>query len=121
VNAFGAAMVAGDLEAVAGLLHPDVTFASPAVYRPYLGRDATLRVLAAAAQTFEDFEYVGAYGGELVDVLRFRARVGRFELEGVDILTRNEDGQIVDITVMIRPFHAREALTGAMQQALTAS
>jgi hypothetical protein len=51
-------------------------------------------------------------------VLRFRARVGRFELEGVDILTMDDDGLITDVTVMVRPFHALEALIAAMQLAL---
>ena len=118
MNPFGAAVLANDMTAVAGLLHPDVTFSSPAVFKPYRGRDATMQVLAAAARTFEDFGYIGETHGPGVDVLRFRARVGRYELEGVDIVSTDEDGQIVDITVMIRPLRALEALVAAMQQAL---
>jgi hypothetical protein len=118
VNAFKAAVLAGDMSAVSALLHPDVTFSSPAVFQPYRGRDVTMRVLAAAVRTFEDFAYVAEAHGPQVDVLRFRARVGRFALEGVDILTTNEGGQITDLTVMIRPLRGLEALSAAMQQAL---
>ncbi len=118
MNRFGAAMVAGDMTAVSALLHPDVTFASPAVFQPYRGRTATLQVLAAAARTFEDFAYTGETHGPGVDVLRFRGRVGRYQLEGVDILTTDDDGQITDITVMVRPLRALEALVVAMQQTL---
>ncbi len=118
MNRFGAAMVAGDMTAVAALLHPDVTFASPAVFQPYRGRAATLQVLAAAARTFEDFAYTGETHGPGAEVLRFRGRVGRYQLEGVDILTTDDDGQITDVTVMVRPLRALEALVAAMQQTL---
>ena len=118
MNAFGTAMLAGDMTAASALMHPDVTFSSPAVFKPYRGRDATLQVLTAAARTFEDFAYVAEVHGPRLDVLRFRARVGRFELEGVDILTTDDDGLITDVTVMVRPFHALEALIAAMQLAL---
>jgi SnoaL-like domain len=119
VNAFGAAMVAGDMTEVSALLHPDVTFSSPAVFQPYRGRAATLLVLTAAAETFEDFAYVAEAHGPQLDVLRFRARVGRYELEGVDILTVDEDGLITDVTVMVRPLRGLEALVAAMQLTLT--
>jgi SnoaL-like domain len=118
VNAFGVAMLAGDMAAVSALLHPDVTFSSPAVFQPYRGRAATLLVLAAAAGTFEDFSYVAEVHGPQFDVLRFRARVGPYELEGVDILTTGEGGQITDVTVMVRPLRGLEALVAAMQQTL---
>ena len=115
---FGAAMLAADMTAAARLLHPDATFTSPAVFQPYRGRDAVLRVLTAATQTFEDFAYTGETHGPGVDVLRFRARVGRYQLEGVDIVTTDDDGLITDVTVMIRPLRGLEALVAAMQQAL---
>ena len=118
MNRFGEVMLAGDMTALAGMLHPDATFASPAVFQPYRGRDAVLMVLTAAAQTFEDFAYTGETHGPGVDVLRFRARVGRYQLEGVDIVTTDDDGLITDVTVMIRPLRGLEALVAAMQQAL---
>jgi len=115
---FGAAMLAADMTALAGLLHPDATFTSPAVFQPYRGRDAVLRVLTAATQTIEDFAYTGEVHGPGVDVLRFRGRVGRFQLEGVDIVSTGEDGLITDVTVMVRPLRGLEALVAGMQQAL---
>ena len=117
MNRFGEVMLAGDMTALAGMLHPDATFTSPAVFQPYRGRDAVLAVLTAAAQTFEDFAYTGETHGPGVDVLRFRARVGRYQLQGVDIVTTDDDGLITDVTVMIRPLRGLEALVAAMQQA----
>lgn len=116
---FGQAIVAGDMTAMAGLLHPDATFHSPAVFRPYEGRDAVLYVLSAAARTIKDFSYTAeAAGPDGVAVLKFRGRVDRYEIEGVDIVTTDEDGQITDVTVMVRPLRGLEALVAAMQEAL---
>jgi hypothetical protein len=36
----------------------------------------------------------------------------------VDIVTTGDDGQITDVTVMVRPLRGLEALVGAMQQTL---
>ena len=65
---FGAVMLAADMTALAGLLHPDATFTSPAVFQPYRGRDAVVRVLTAATQTIEDFAYTGEAHGPGLDV-----------------------------------------------------
>lgn len=118
MNAFGTAILAADMTALAGLLHPDATFTSPAVFAPYRGRDAVLRVLTAATQTIEDFAYTGETHGPGVDVLRFRGRVGRYQLEGVDIVTTDDEGRITDVTVMVRPLRGLEALVAGMQQTL---
>ncbi len=118
MNPFGTAILAGDMTALACLLHPDATFSSPAVFQPYRGRAAVLKMVTAAAQTIEDFAYTGETHGPGVDVLRFRGRVGRYQLEGVDIVTTGDDGQITDVTVMVRPLRGLEALVGAMQQTL---
>jgi len=118
VNPFGTAILAADMTALADVLHPDATFTSPAVFQPYRGRDAVLRVLTAATQTIEDFAYTGETHGPGVDVLRFRGRVGRYQLEGVDIVTTGDDGLITDVTVMVRPLRGLEALVAGMQQTL---
>ncbi len=118
MNPFGRAVLARDMAAMAELLHPDATFHSPAVFRPYQGRDAVLMVLTAAAQTIEDLSYTAEAGGPGVDVLKFRGRVGRYQIEGVDIVTTDDDGQITDVTVMVRPLRGLEALVAAMQEAL---
>ncbi|MFY9934358.1 MAG: nuclear transport factor 2 family protein [Streptosporangiaceae bacterium] len=121
MNPFGQAVLARDMTAMAGLLHPDATFHSPAVFRPYEGRDAVLLVLSAAARTIGDFSYTAEASGPGVDVLKFRGRVGNYELEGVDIVTTGEDGQITDVTVMVRPLRGLEALVAAMAEALAQS
>ena len=111
-KAFRAAIEHGDHETASGLLAPDVTFHSPIVHRTYSGRAEVAVILAAVAQVFEDFRYTAEYASEDGAVLAFAARVGDRDLEGVDILRfgTGSAGQIIEFTVMVRPYSAATAL-----------
>ena len=110
------ALEARDEAAVAALLSPDVVFRSPALFKPYAGRAATMVFLRAAMQTFEDFRYVRTFtqddgGGH---VLMFEASVSGRALEGVDIVSVGDDGLVTEFRVMIRPMTGLIALAEAM-------
>ncbi len=113
MHPFRAAVEAGDLDAAVALLHPDCTFNSPAVFRPYEGKDATAFVLRTVIDVFEDFTYVDELEGDGTHGLVFTARVGDRALTGWDYL-RTEDGLIREFTVMIRPLSALQALVAEM-------
>ena len=123
MHPFRAAVEAGDLDRVTALLADDVTFSSPAVFKPYAGRDATAFILSAVFRVFEDFRYEREIGApDAADhALVFRARVGDKEIHGVDLLRTNADGQITDLTVMIRPLSALSAVVQAMAAQLEAA
>jgi hypothetical protein len=109
-----------DADALFACLAPDVRFRSPAVFRPYEGREAVSAVLAAAVQTFEDFRYTDELRSEdgLVALI-FEARVGERELQGIDLLREGPEG-VTELTVMIRPLSGLVALAeqiGARLQA----
>lgn len=93
-------------------------FSSPAVFHPYEGRAATMTVLRAVVAEFEDFRYTATYQSDDGHVLRFAARVGERELEGVDLARIDANGLVTDLTVMIRPFHALRDVIAAMGAAL---
>ncbi len=117
--AFRAAVEAGDVDAAVALFAPDTVFHSPVVHRPYVGREALRAILAAVTDVFEDFRYTGSYGdGGDGHVLRFTARVGDRELEGIDILS-GADGVLTELTVMVRPYSAATALRERMAALLT--
>src|SRR3954447_13857563 len=103
-----------DIEAAIGMLAPDVTFNSPVAHKPFEGKDATSGVLRAVFQTFEDFEYTDELEDGDTHALVFRARVGEKQLQGLDLLRMNADGQIEDFTVMVRPASGLMALGEAM-------
>lgn len=114
MHPFRAAVEAGDIDAAIELLHPDCTFNSPAVHRPYEGRDATAFILRAVFDVFEDFVYTDELeGSDGTHGLVFTARVGDRSLTGWDYL-RMEDGLIREFTVMVRPLSGLQALVAEM-------
>jgi SnoaL-like domain len=117
-KAFQNAVLAGDEAALAEVLADDVVFRSPAVFKPYEGRDATMLVLRAVSQVFEDFRYEDRFEGEDGEVLLFSARVGDRELNGIDLLRFDADGKVRELIVMIRPLSGLNALVEAMAREL---
>lgn len=103
-----------DLDAVFSLLHDDVEFLSPAVYRPYRGRPAVSHVLRHAGSVLEDLTYVDELHGEHSVGLVFTAHVGDRDVEGLDHLDLDEEGRVVSLRVMIRPLSGLIALTQQM-------
>lgn len=120
--AFRAAIEAGDVDAAVALFVPDAVFHSPVAHRPYTGREALHAVLSAVSTVFEDFRYTGSYGSDDGSddghVLRFAARVGDREIEGVDVLEA-VDGRLTVLTVLVRPYSAATALRDRMAALLS--
>ena len=99
-------------------LSPDVVFRSPAVFKPYEGRQAVMHLLGTVVQVFEDFEYTDELEGDGTHALIFRARVGDREIEGLDHLTVDAEGLITQLVVMVRPLSGLTALAQAMAERL---
>ena len=118
MHPFRTAVEARDMDAALALLHPDVVFRSPVVYKAYEGRDAVAVVLRAAFETFEDFRYVSEVAGPEGHVLVFKARVGDRELDGADFLVTDNEDRITELMVMVRPMSGMHALAEAMQRRL---
>ena len=106
---------------MADCLAPDVQFYSPVAFKPFESREVVKAVLGFVMETFEDFSYIDELGGGESHMLRFRARVGDREVEGVDLLDENEDGLIGRFTVMLRPLSATMAMGEAMSAAFDAA
>ena len=111
---FGVAVLAGDDTAAIATLADDVVFSSPAVFKPYEGRELVAALLRVVATVFEDFRYVDEWRDGATTILHFRARVGDRELEGIDILEANDDGLVGRLTVMVRPLSGLQALAAAV-------
>jgi len=121
-QAFRAGVEARDIDAATATLSPAITFNSPAVFKPYQGKETVAGLLRLVAETFEDFRYTDELAGDgdgdgadpAVHALVFRARVGDRELEGMDLLRIGPDGLVSDLTVMIRPLSGLVALAQAL-------
>lgn len=118
MNEFREAVESGDPARVEALLADDVVFRSPAVHRPYEGKQATAVILRAVTRVFEDFRYTRVVEGERDQVLVFEARVGDRQVEGADFLHLGQAGLVDDFRVMIRPLSGLQAVVDAMASAI---
>ena len=115
---FRRAAEAKDLELLAETLRDDVELHSPVLFRGFEGRDVVTQVLTHVAATLEDLTYVDElHEGDTV-ALRFKARVGDRELEGIDFLELDEDGRVAALTVFMRPMSALTAFNERMSERL---
>jgi hypothetical protein len=137
--------VAATLDAV---LHPDVVLHSPVLFKPQPGKELVTMYLTAAAGTFAQkgpaasaggsdagapasattpdgtpwdgrFRYVRTLTGDHDAVLEFETTIGGKYVNGVDMITCDDQGLIVDFKVMVRPFQALEAVRDQMLAAIT--
>lgn len=101
-----------------GILADNVQFHSPFVWKPKDGKAITTVILTTVTQVFKEFRYVR----EILDknnlALEFEAKIGELTLRGVDLIQINEDGQIIDFEVMVRPANALQALGMEMSKRL---
>jgi hypothetical protein len=106
-----------------GLLAEDAVFYSPAVFTPQEGKAKTAMYLRAAEKMFSgtDFHYVGQWFGEQSAVLEFTATIDGMYVDGIDMITWNDDEQIVSFKVMMRPFKALQVIMPKMAELLAAS
>jgi len=111
---FRLAVEAKDLEAAEATLREDVVLHSPILFRGFEGRDVVAQVLTHVAATLEDFHYTDELSEDGVVVLRFKARVGDRELEGIDFLELDEQGLVKELTVFMRPLSALNAFNEQM-------
>ncbi|WP_310526689.1 nuclear transport factor 2 family protein [Nocardioides sp.] len=100
-----------DAAGLPALIAEDAVLRSPAVHTPQVGRDTVVGYLTAAfAVLGPHLAYDREWLGEDSAVLQFRTVVGGLDVSGVDIITWDGDGLIVDFTVMIRPVKALNAV-----------
>ncbi|MFI5959202.1 nuclear transport factor 2 family protein [Cryptosporangium sp. NPDC051539] len=121
MDAFRTAAEARDTDAIEALLAEDVVFTSPVAFKPYPGKALTLAILRGVLRVFEDFRYVRGYEGTDPhdSALMFTATVDGKALQGCDFLHTNADGLIDELTVMVRPLSAAQALAEAMNAQFT--
>ena len=121
------------------LLHEDCIFYSPVVFSPQRGREISKLYLSAAANvlpgdeaaaqpvTSDDEHGKFRYTKKIADghhaMLEFETMVGEVSVNGVDIITCDDDGWIIEFKVMMRPYKALDAVRdqmAAMMQKLSA-
>ena len=79
------------------------------------------RLLGEVIEVFEDFRYTDELLTEGAHALVFRASVAEKEIEGVDLLRMNPQGEIADFTVLLRPLSALVPFAQAMAERVAAA
>jgi hypothetical protein len=118
---FRTAVEERQVDQVSELLHEDVVFRSPVLFKPYEGRDQVLRVLQAAERVLtggDRFRYVHQLEDpdDRVAFLEFATVVDGKAVEGIDKLTFDEQDRIVEIKVMLRPASALQVVGAKMAE-----
>ena len=101
------------------LFAEDCVFYSPVVHSPQEGRELTKLYLSGAVAVLGgDFRYIKEVVSGNHAILEFISIVDDLQVNGVDIITFDEQGRICEFKVMIRPLKAINLLHGKMQEML---
>lgn len=103
-----------DLAALEKILAEDVTMGAPPYWDKLEGRPLVHHLLGLIIRTIEDFTYHrewhdDAEGGREI-ALEFQGHVGELDLQGIDLISLNDRGELQNLDVMIRPMNALAAL-----------
>jgi len=109
-----------DHQELRDMLADDVVFHSPVVHTPQRGKEITFQYLASAEKVLggEDFVYVREFDLGDRAVLEFETKIDGIYIDGIDMISWNEAGQITDFKVMVRPLQAINMLHAKMKEML---
>lgn len=90
------------------ILADDVVFYSPVVHTPQVGKPITTLYLTAALHVFvnDSFKYLREVVSDNNAVLEFTTVIDGITVNGVDMLTWDANGRIIEFKVMVRPLKA---------------
>lgn len=110
-DSFRTAVEAGLIDDIAASFTEDAVLHSPVSFKPVEGRVAIRALFTVLLEVLQDFRYTDQLeSDEGTRGLVFRARIGDRDIEGLDLLRFDDSNLIRDITVMVRPRSAIEAI-----------
>ncbi len=123
INAWHQIVQTKDLQALKEILADDVVFHSPVVHSPQPGKAITLLYLQVALNVFgnDTFCYVREWVNEHDAVLEFNVEIQGVAVNGVDMISWDDEGKITDFKVMIRPLKAINIVHQEMAAGLKAA
>ena len=115
------AVANSDPSLLSELLSDDVVFHSPVVHTPQLGKAITLEYLSAAVEVLvnKSFQYTAEMSNSRRVTLEFQVELEGTVVNGVDMISWNEDEKITEFKVMIRPLKAMGVVQKLMAERLT--
>ena len=110
----------GDTSALETLIADDAVFHSPVVHTPQVGKAIVMKYLTAATVVLMNgsFHYVREMVHEHEVLLEFQATIDDIVINGIDHIRWNENNQIVEFKVWVRPLKAIQKLHQVMAKQL---
>lgn len=111
-----------DPSGLSALIAEDAVFYSPVVHSAQRGRNLVVMYLSAAFRVFfnSTFRYVREIAGETDAVLEFETEIDGILVNGVDLIKWNENGEITEFKVMVRPLKGLNVIHQRMAAILQA-
>ena len=113
------------------LLHDDVIFYSPVVFTPQKGKEITKLYLSAAGGVFSSnkdkeqskpkqskFRYTKELIHDNHACLEFETEINGIYVNGIDLITWNDENKITEFKVLVRPLQAVNTLHQMMGEML---
>ena len=106
--------------ALADMVAEDAVFESPVVHTPQQGKAITVKYLTAAMSVLNNdrFRYLREWRAPDSAVLEFEGVCEGIKINGVDMISWNQQGQIVHFKVMVRPLKGMNKLHELMGRTL---
>ena len=110
----------GDASALDTLIADDAVFHSPVVHTPQVGKAIVVKYLTAAANVLldESFKYLREMVDERQAMLEFQVTLDDIVINGVDHIRWNDNNQIIEFKVWVRPLKGIQKLHQAMAKQL---
>lgn len=109
----------GESDQLDDLLDDNIIFFSPVVFTPQKGKKTAKIYLTAAGRVLGEsnaLRYVKEIIGENSAVLEFESEVDGIHINGIDLISWNQNGKITEFKVMVRPLQAVNKLHQEMQR-----
>ena len=106
-----------DYNLLDSILADDIIFYSPVVYTPQKGKQLALQYLMAASEVFNSssFKYDKEVIGNSNASLEFSLTLDNTDINGIDLISWDESGKILEFKVFIRPLQGVNMIHKLMQ------
>ena len=113
-------IITRDISKLNNILDDEVVFYSPIVHTPQIGKKIAQLYLSAALQVIanDTFTYIKKVIDGNETILEFETEIDGILVNGVDIISWNDEGKIIAFKVMIRPLKAVNLIHKKMGESL---
>ncbi|HLZ63181.1 MAG TPA: nuclear transport factor 2 family protein [Ktedonosporobacter sp.] len=101
---------------MAALLAPDVTFHSPILSRAVSGRERVQQILANAFEFVDPIQFTLELSDRQQTVFLWNGAINGYEIQAARVISENAEGQIYDISVLMRPYPVVTLFQQAMRE-----